>query len=189
MKPSHTLFKLFKLSLVTASCLTAGMVYSQQPPMPGGPCMGGQPGMGMMDPLSGQGMGRSGMGMMGQMDPAKMQAMMDKHHAAIKAQLAITPAQEAAWTAFTSAVRPNGSTMTPRPDPAEMAKLSTPARIEKMQAFRAQHMSDMQTAVARHDQAVLALYAVLTPEQQKVFDTSAMAGPGMKRGGMRPAQP
>ena len=43
---------------------------------------------------------------MGQMDPARMQAWMDKRHAELKAQLQLTPAQEGAWTAYTAAMKP-----------------------------------------------------------------------------------
>lgn len=48
-----------------------------------------------------------------------------------------------------------------------MAKLPTPERIDKMKALRSQHMSDMTTAMDKRGEATKALYAALTPEQQK----------------------
>lgn len=167
-----------KLSLLTGLLVAAGFAYSQGP-------MGGQ-----CDPMMGAYGGMQGQGMphkrMGGMDPAKMQARMDQHHAALKTQLKITPAQESAWTAFTAAMKPPASPMMgQRPDPAEMAKLTMPERLDKMKALQAQHMKDMTAAMDKHAEAVKALYAVLTPEQQKVFDTSAMPGRGHSRGGPR----
>ena len=47
---------------------------------------------------------------MGGMDPAKMQARMDKRAAELKALLKLTPAQEGAWTTFTEAMKPNAAT-------------------------------------------------------------------------------
>jgi len=173
----------FKLSLIAALLVAAGVAYSQSP-------MKGQcdPMMGM-----GMGMGMQGPGMRhGHMDTARMQAKMDQHHAALKAQLKITAAQEAAWTQFTDTAKPGAAMMAQQPDPADMAKLTTPERMDKMKALRAQHMADMSTAMDKHFEATKALYTVLTPEQQKVFDTHAMQGPGRsgKRGpGNGPMQP
>ena len=109
---------------------------------------------------------------MGKHDPAKMQAMMAKRQAELKAILKITPAQEGAWTAYTAAMQPPAS-MHARPTPeqrAEMDKLTTPQRIDKMRDMRAQHMTEMNATMTRRGDATKALYAALTPEQQKVFD-------------------
>jgi hypothetical protein len=55
---------------------------------------------------------------------------------------------------------------------AELDKLSTPQRLDKMQA-----MSDMRRArMLERTQAIKAFYAQLTPEQQSVFDAEAMSG-------------
>lgn len=157
-----------KISLVAGLLLAAGLAYSQGP-MGGGQCDPMMMGQGM----HGQGMGQRGMG---KMDPAKMQAMQDKHHAALKAQLKLTTAQEGAWSAFTAAAKPHGAMQAKHPDPAEMAKLTTPERIEKMKTMRAQRMGEMASAMDKHDEATKALYAALTPEQQKIFDANAMQG-------------
>ena len=109
---------------------------------------------------------------MGRHDPAKMQAMMAKHLAELKATLKITPAQEGAWTTYTTAMQPPAA-MHARPTPeqrAEMDKLTTPQRIDKMRDMRAQRMTEMNATMTKRGDATKALYAALTPEQQKVFD-------------------
>jgi len=97
-------------------------------------------------------------------DVEKMKEHLARHQAEMHDKLRITIAQEPAWKAFTQA-------MTPAPMPEnspskDQEKLTTPDRmamsIEKMK----QHEAFMQTRLS----AVKALYAVLTPEQQKMFD-------------------
>jgi len=164
---------ILKISLIAGLLAVTAASYAMGP-------MGGQCDMG------GGMHGRHGMqqGRMGNMDPAKMQAMMDKRHAALKTQLKLTTAQEPAWTAFTAAMKPAADMMNKqRPDPAEMAKLSTPERIDKMKTLRAQHMSDMAAAMDKRGEAAKTFYAVLTPEQQKAFDAHAMQSMGGQRGG------
>lgn len=120
---------------------------------------------------------------MGRMDPARMQAWMDKRNAELKTQLKITPAQEGAWTAYTEAMKPPADLMAKRPDRAELAKLPTPERIDKMKALRTQHMADMSAAMDKRGEATKTFYAVLTPEQKKVFDANAMRRHGDGRMG------
>ena len=105
---------------------------------------------------------------MAQHDPAKMQENMRKRQAALKAQLKITAAQEGAWTSFATSMQP--SARGPRPDKADFEKLTTPERIDKMRAMRVQRDADMD----KRADATKAFYAVLSPEQQKVFDAHAM---------------
>lgn len=110
-------------------------------------------------------------GMRGPMDPAKMEAMVAKHHAALKAKLKITAEQEGAWTSFTTAMKPPASMMEhKRPDRSEMDKLTTPERIDKMRALRTQHMADMTAAMDKRDEATKSFYAVLNADQKKIFD-------------------
>ncbi len=145
----------FKTLIVAGLLATVGFAaYSQSP--------------GGMDMMGHDGGSR--MGHMGQRDPAKMEKMMAKRAAELKAKLKITPAQEGAWTTFTSAMKPPADMMAKRPDRAEMDKLSTPERIDKMHALRTQHMADMQAAMDKRDEATKTFYATLTPEQKKVFD-------------------
>ena len=124
---------------------------------------------------------------MGKMNSTRMQSMMDKRSADLKAKLKLTPAQEGAWTTFTAAMKPPAGLTSKRPDPAEMAKLSTPERIDKMKTLRAQHMTEMTTAMDQRGEATKTFYATLTPEQQKVFDANAMNHHGERgrMGGMQ----
>lgn len=182
----------FKPVLIAGLLATAGFAAFSQSPM------GGDHGK-----MMGQGGAmHEGMGMdhgrMGRMDPAKMQAMMDKRSAELKAKLKITASQEGAWTTFTSAMKPSAEMMAKRPDPAEMAKLPTPERIDKMKALHTQHMADMTTAMDKRGDATKAFYAVLTPEQQKTFDAQSMHhqgsegkqhGPRDAKDAKAPAQP
>lgn len=127
-----------------------------------------------------------GMGMRGKMDPAKMDAMVAKRQGEIKAKLKIMPDQEAAWSAFSAAMKPPAGAMEhKRPDPAEMAKLSTPDRIDKMRAMRAERMQQMSTEMTKREDAIKAFYAVLNAEQKKTFDEGhlrIMSGHGGRHG-------
>lgn len=120
---------------------------------------------------------------MGRMDPAKMQARMDQRFDALKAQLKLTPEQTSAWATFTTAMKPPAGMKPTRPDPAELQKLATPERIDKMQALQTQHMADMKTAMAQRGEATKAFYATLSPAQRQVFDDNAMQQGG-RHGGM-----
>ena len=109
---------------------------------------------------------------MGHRDPAKMQARMDKHLTALKSRLKITAAQESAWTAFSASMTPParmGERATTE-QRAEFAKLTTPERIDKMRALRTQRMAEMTAAMDQRGEAIKSFYAVLDPEQQKIFD-------------------
>jgi len=115
--------------------------------------------------------GMRGDRMMGHRDPAKMQAWMAKRQAALKARLQITPAQEGAWTAFTAAMQPPVRDINAMwAQRAEMQKLSTPERIDKMRALRTQRMAEMNAAMDQRGEATKTFYAALSPEQQKTLD-------------------
>ncbi len=113
---------------------------------------------------------------------------MAQHHAKrladLKAQLKLTPAQEPAWTSFTTAMQPGERPA--RLDRQDMDKLTTPERIDRMRALRAQHAAEAD----RRGEATKTFYATLTPEQQKTFDAKAHRGHpmgGMRGGEGRPA--
>ncbi len=111
-------------------------------------------------------------GQMGRHDPAKMQAYLARRQADMKAKLKITPAQEGAWTAFTAAMQPPAD-RDARPasgQSAELDKLTTPQRIDKMRELRNQRMTAMTALMDKRGEAAKAFYAALSPEQQKVFD-------------------
>ncbi len=100
----------------------------------------------------------------------KMQERMAKHIAELHDKLKITTAQEPAWKTFIESTKPSmpPGAQAMRPDHKEMDKLSTPARMEKMLEKLKEHEAMMQTRLT----SLKTFYAVLTPEQQKVFDDS-----------------
>jgi Spy/CpxP family protein refolding chaperone len=110
----------------------------------------------------------------GWINPARMQARLDRHFATLKAQLKLNATQEGAWTTFTAAMKPPADLLARRADYAQLAKMPTPERIDKMKALRAQHVADLTTAMDQRGEATKTFYATLTPEQQKVFDANAM---------------
>jgi len=119
------------------------------------------------------------------MDPAKMAQWHAKHMAELKAKLKITASQEAAWSRFADAMKPPTDMMGQRPDRAELDKLPTPERIDKMRALRKEHMAAMEAAMDQRGDATKALYAALGPEQQKTFDAE-FSKMGARAGHMHP---
>ncbi len=120
------------------------------------------------------------------MDPARMQEMMAKHQADMKAKLKLSPSQENAWNAYMASMQPPAD-MAARMNPEnrqkmhdEMQKLTTPERIDRMNAMKAQRDAEM----AKRGESTKTFYAVLSPEQKKVFDANSMrGGRGGRHGG------
>lgn len=102
----------------------------------------------------------------GRMDPAKRMERFTQRMTELKQKLQIAPAQEAAWSSFTTAMRPPAAR--PRMDRDALARLTTPDRIDQMRAVRNERMAQMD----RRGEAVKAFYATLNAQQQKVFDES-----------------
>lgn len=88
----------------------------------------------------------------------------------LKAKLKLTPAQESAWNTYTAATKPPALDGRRHMDREAMAKLTTPERIDRMQAMQAER----QAAMRERGEATKAFYAQLTPEQQKTFDTATL---------------
>ena len=122
----------------------------------------------------------------------RMQDRMAKRLADLKTMLRITPAQEGAWSAFTAGMKPAAGAWAQRsPEEreklrAEMDKLSTPERIDRMRALQNERHTRMTAEMDRRATATKALYAALGAEQQKVFDVAykRMEHGRMGRGGM-----
>jgi hypothetical protein len=98
---------------------------------------------------------------------ARMEERMARRMGALKQKLQVGAAQEGAWTAWTSAMKP---TQFQRPNRGEFAQLSTPERIDRMRALRSQRNAEMD----RRMDATKTFYAALNAEQKKVFDTEGM---------------
>lgn len=108
----------------------------------------------------------------------RMEKMRAEHQARLKAELKLTPAQETAWLAYVARTGPQAGTATPAAA-EDWSKLTTPQRLDKMQALHTEHQAEM----AKRAEATKGFYAALTPEQQKVFD--AQGAGHAQRTGMR----
>ncbi len=100
---------------------------------------------------------------------AKWQEHAAKRQARLAEALKLTPAQQSAWAAYQAAGKPGAAV---RPEHGSRATLSAPARMEQRLAMAKQHIAVMETRLA----ALNTFYAVLTPEQKKVFDEQGMRG-------------
>lgn len=185
----------FTKHLLAASLIAGfGMTAFAQNATPGTPAEG-RGAMHQMGKMSAEGKGQGmGQGQMHERMQAHRQARAEKRLTALKAKLKITAAQEGAWTTFSTAMKPATNAKGPmgmRHDPAqraEMEKLTTPERIEKMRALRQGHQTQMNAEMDKRADATKAFYAVLSSEQKAVFDAVAMqgghGGPGDHRGMM-----
>jgi protein CpxP len=111
---------------------------------------------------------------------ARMQQKMAERQAAFKAELKLTPEQEPAWNAFIARTQPQA-----RParqgSREDWSKLTTPQRLDKMQALKVER----DAAMAQRVDAIKSFYASLNADQQKVFDSKHLSGfqrAGMQRG-------
>ncbi|HAU57832.1 MAG TPA: hypothetical protein DCW87_10000 [Comamonadaceae bacterium] len=98
----------------------------------------------------------------------RMQKRMTQHLADLKTRLQITPAQEGVWTEFANTVQSHKRA--PGMNRQDMAQLTTPERIDRMRALRAERAAEAD----RHGDATKALYAALSPAQQKTMDEQTL---------------
>jgi len=98
----------------------------------------------------------------------RLQERRAKHLEELKGQLKLDASQQAAWSNFVAATQP--PMRGPRPDRAEFERMTTPQRLDRMQARQTEHAA----MFARRNDATRALYAALKPEQQKIFDTQTL---------------
>lgn len=112
---------------------------------------------------------------------AQMQEQMAERQAAFKAELKLTPEQEPAWNAFIARTQPQAGAMPRHGEREDLSKLTTPQRLDRMQALKAER----DAAMAKRVDAIKSFYAVLNADQQKVFDSKHLGGfqrAGMHRG-------
>lgn len=102
----------------------------------------------------------------------RMQERRARHLADLKTKLKLDVSQEGAWSTFTASMQP--PPMAQRPDRAamraEFEKLTTPQRLDRMQARQAERAA----MAAKRADATRTFYAALKPEQQKTFDAESM---------------
>jgi protein CpxP len=116
-------------------------------------------------PTGGMGIGPSHASHVG-LDPS---TILESHLTDLKAQLNITPAQEAAWQVFTAQAAQQVASMHAPHSQTQEGMATAPDRM-------AQHAAAMQQAadgMAAMTNAFSALYAVLTPEQRAIADQNA----------------
>lgn len=113
----------------------------------------------------------------------RMQARMAERQAKLKADLKLSPEQEPAWNAFVARMDAAKGSHGQRGqrERSNWSELSTPERLDKMQA----RMAERQAAMNQRFEAIKSFYANLNAEQQKVFDSQRMGSfhrAGMKGG-------
>lgn len=115
------------------------------------------------------------------MDPAQMQEMRqvrsERRLAALKLKLQISGAQEGAWNTWASTMKPGAPLA--RMDRAELERMTTPERIDRMRAHRATRIAEMD----RRADATKVFYGALNADQKKVFDGESLRMLGGNRGG------
>lgn len=98
---------------------------------------------------------------------AKMAEKRAEHQAQLHAALKLDASQQPAWDAFVaSQAMPRRGDRMARPDRAALAQLSAPQRMQRGIERQKQRVARMEQRLA----ALNSFYAVLTPEQRKVFD-------------------
>jgi periplasmic protein CpxP/Spy len=108
-----------------------------------------------------------------------MQQHMQRRLEGFKRILQITPAQEGAFNTWAAAMLPSQQAMQQRRAlHEEMGRLTTPERIDRMRQLR----GERNAAMDKRFDATKALYAQLTPAQQKAFDEVSMRFLGGQHG-------
>jgi protein CpxP len=105
-----------------------------------------------------------------QMGPMqKMRDMMGhrraQHLEALKTSLKLKPEQESQWAAFAGSMKPHNPEQQ-HMAMADMDKLTTPERIDKMTALKTQRDAEIQ----KRGDATKTFYATLFDDQKKTFD-------------------
>ncbi len=99
-----------------------------------------------------------------------------QHLAELKSKLNLQAAQEPAWNSFTQSMQHPARMV--RPERAGFEKMTTPERLDQMQAMKAERDTHMQ----QRAEATKSFYASLNADQKKVFDQATahmMKGSGM----------
>ncbi|MFO0106547.1 MAG: Spy/CpxP family protein refolding chaperone [Burkholderiales bacterium] len=113
---------------------------------------------------------------------AKMSARHAKHLAELKGKLNLQASQDGAWNNFAQSMQKPERMA--RPDRVSMEKMSTPERLERMQAMKAERDAHMQKRI----NGTKAFYASLSAEQQQIFDKETAQAMGRTGGDMHRMQ-
>ena len=128
--------------------------------------------------------------MMGEMgvhhDEGRMHERMSKHwdkrQAELKTKLHLAPSQEPAWNAFVQGMKMPAKPLMQPMDREGLAKLSTPERMEKINAVHEANLAAMQAHIKQRTDATRTFYNQLSVEQQKVFDAETLPEHGRWKG-------
>ncbi len=106
-------------------------------------------------------------------DPVKRAERIEQRQQKLHDALKLTASQEAAWKTYQAAIQPRQPAG--RADRASFKDLNAPQRLEKRLEWSKIRIAQQETRL----EALKVFYAVLTPEQQKLFDQHSHDG---KRG-------
>lgn len=95
----------------------------------------------------------------------RMVERMEQHQKALHDALKLSGEQEAAWNAYIARMKP-GAGRPERPKAEDMAKLTTPERLDRMVEMSKLHLKAAEERAA----AAKSFYGSLSAEQKKVFD-------------------
>jgi len=112
-------------------------------------------------------------------DPAKRAEHVAQRQQKLHDALKLTAAQEPAWATYIAAMKPQ--TPVGRADRVSFKDLPAPERMEKALERQKEHLAKQESRLA----ALKTFYAVLTPEQQKAFDTATVRQGRHHHGPMR----
>lgn len=110
---------------------------------------------------------------------AKWQEHFAQRQQRLHDSLKLTAQQEPAWATFIAAIKPDMAAA--QMDRAATANMTAPQRMEKQLEMAKQHIAKQESHLA----ALKTFYAVLSPEQQKIFDEQAKHMQHHRRGMMR----
>jgi protein CpxP len=103
-----------------------------------------------------------------------MEKFQEKRLATLKSKLKVTASQEAAWQQFVLSHQPPIKPLISPADREALAKMSTPERLEKMQAQFDAHYAAVQDHMKQRNKATLDFYNQLSDEQKKEFDAQTL---------------
>ena len=104
----------------------------------------------------------------------RMAKQWDRREIELKAKLHLAPAQEPAWNFFIQGMKVPATPLAQPVDREALAKLSTPERMEKMNAVHEANLATMQAHIKQRTEATRTFYNQLSVEQQKVFDAETL---------------
>jgi protein CpxP len=113
---------------------------------------------------------------------AKMGARHAEHLTELKGKLNLQTSQEGTWNNFAQSMQKPERMA--RPDQASMEKMSTPQRLDRLQAIKVEKDAQMQKRI----NATKDFYASLSAEQQQIFDKETAQAMGRMGGGMHRMQ-